>query len=61
MTSHWGLPDPAAAAGNGPGRHLAFADTLRMLRNRIEVFVNLPISALDRLSLQNRLDEIGRS
>jgi arsenate reductase len=32
-----------------------------MLRNRIGVFVNLPIKSLDKLSLQNRLREIGRT
>jgi arsenate reductase len=32
-----------------------------MLRNRIAVFVNLPIKSLDKLSLQNRLREIGRA
>ena len=61
MTAHWGLPDPAAAEGSETERHLAFADTLRMLRNRIEIFTSLPISSLDRLSLQSRLEEIGRS
>jgi len=61
MTAHWGLPDPAAAEGNESERRLAFADTLRMLHNRIGVFVNLPLKSLDKLSLQNRLSEIGRS
>lgn len=61
MTAHWGLADPAAAEGSETERHLAFADTLRMLRNRIEIFTSLPVSSLDRLSLQNRLEEIGRS
>jgi arsenate reductase len=60
MTAHWGLPDPAAAKGNEAELRLAFADTLRMLRNRIGAFVNLPIKSLDKLSLQNRLREIGR-
>jgi arsenate reductase len=59
MTAHWGLPDPAAAEGSEAERRLAFADTLRMLRNRIGVFVNLPIKSLDKLSLQKRLHEIG--
>ena len=31
------------------------------LQNRIAIFVNLPISALDRLSLQSRLDAIGKT
>jgi protein-tyrosine-phosphatase len=61
MTAHWGVPDPAAAEGNEAERRLAFADTLRMLHNRISVFVNLPIKSLDKLSLQNRLREIGRT
>jgi arsenate reductase len=61
MTAHWGLPDPAAAIGNEAELRLAFADALRMLRNRIGAFVNLPIESLDKLSLQNRLREIGRT
>jgi len=60
MTAHWGMPDPAAAEGNETERRLAFADTLRMLTNRIGVFVNLPLGSLDALSLQRRLTEIGR-
>ena len=60
MTAHWGLPDPAAVEGSAAEQHIAFADTLRMLVNRIGVFVNLPIASLDKLSLQTRLREIGR-
>jgi protein-tyrosine-phosphatase len=60
MTAHWGLPDPAAVEGNEAERRLAFAETLRMLNNRISTFVNLPIKSLDKLSLQKRLHEIGR-
>jgi hypothetical protein len=61
MTAHWGLPDPAAVEGNEVQRRLAFADTLRMLNNRISLLVNLPIKSLDKLCLQNRLRDIGRS
>jgi protein-tyrosine-phosphatase len=60
MTAHWGLPDPAAVTGNEAERRLAFAETLRALNNRIGGFVSLPIKSLDRLSLQERLREIGR-
>jgi hypothetical protein len=31
-----------------------------MLRNRISVFVNLPFDQLDKLSLQQNLDQIGK-
>ena len=60
MTAHWGMPDPAAAEGNEAERRLAFAETLRMLNNRVGAFVNLPLKSLDKLSLQKRIDEIGR-
>jgi hypothetical protein len=61
MSAHWGLPDPSRAEGNDAERRFAFADTHRMLHQRISIFVNLPISSLDGLSLQRRLDEIGRT
>jgi protein-tyrosine-phosphatase len=61
MTAHWGISDPAAAEGTEAERRLAFADAYRMLSNRISIFVNLPIASLDRLSLQKRLADIGRT
>lgn len=59
MSAHWGLPDPSAAEGNESERRLAFADTHRMLNQRISVFTSLPLSALSKQSLQRRLDDIG--
>jgi len=61
MTAHWGLPDPAKAQGTEVERSLAFADTMRMLNQRIGIFVSLPLDKLSRLSLQKELDAIGRS
>lgn len=61
MSAHWGLPDPAAATGTEAEVRLAFSETYRMLRNRISIFVNLPLGSLDKLSLQERLDDIGRT
>jgi arsenate reductase len=61
MTAHWGVPDPAAAQGSEAEIRLAFADALRMLTNRINIFVSLPIKSLDQLTLQKRLDTIGKS
>ena len=61
MTAHWGLPDPAAATGTEVERRLAFSETYRMLRNRIQAFVNLPIASLDRMSLTQKLRAIGQA
>ncbi|MET0294518.1 MAG: arsenate reductase ArsC [Phenylobacterium sp.] len=60
MSAHWGMPDPAEANGTDAEIALAFADTYRMLRNRITAFAELPLASLDRLSLKRRMDDIGR-
>lgn len=61
MTAHWGVPDPAAVEGTDSEKALAFAETYRMLNSRISIFTSLPLASLDKLSLQRRLDEIGRT
>jgi protein-tyrosine-phosphatase len=60
MTAHWGMPDPAAVEGSPVEIALAFANAYRMLNNRLTLFMSLPLAALDKLSLQRRLDEIGQ-
>ena len=60
MTAHWGVPDPAAATGSDAEIAAAFAETYRLMNNRISAFVNLPLESIDRLSLTNRLKEIHR-
>jgi arsenate reductase len=60
VTAHWGIPDPAATTGTPAEIAMAFKDAYRMLERRIGIFVALPLASLDRLSLHNRLKEIGR-
>jgi arsenate reductase len=60
MTAHWGIADPAAVEGSEEQQRRAFREAVTHLRRRIELFVSLPIEKLDRLSLQERLKEIGR-
>lgn len=61
MTAHWGLPDPAAMEGSDEQKRRAFAEAFRHLANRINIFTNLPMEKLDKLSLQKQLDDIGRT
>jgi arsenate reductase (thioredoxin) len=61
MSAHWGIPDPAAAEGSEAEIAAAFVDAYGRLNNRINIFVALPFEGLDRLSLQKRLDDIGRA
>lgn len=61
MTAHWGVSDPAAVQGSEAVQMAAFADALRQIRRRLEIFVELPLEKLDRLSLQSKIDEIGKT
>ena len=61
ITAHWGVEDPVGIEGDELTRRTAFATALRELNNRISIFVNLPFDSLDRLRLQEKLDEIGRT
>ena len=61
MTAHWGVRDPAEEEGNEMAKKAAFARAFKELQNRISIFVSLPIHSLDKLKLQEKLDEIGRT
>jgi arsenate reductase len=57
MTAHWGIEDPAAATDVEIQR--AFAQAARFLKNRISLFINLPLTSIDRMALEHKLRQIG--
>lgn len=59
MSAHWGIPDPAAVTGLEAEKRAAFTEAYRMMYNRISLFLALPLDSIDKMSLQNRLTEIG--
>ena len=59
MTAHWGVSDPAAVTGTDAEIMRAFRHAMLALEARIRLFASLPLASIDRLSLQNRLREIG--
>ena len=61
MTAHWGVPDPAAAAGSDDEKRRAFKQALSALSARINLFVNLPLDKLEGLALKKKLQEIGKT
>jgi protein-tyrosine-phosphatase len=61
VTAHWGVEDPAAIDGSEEDKRKAFFRAFTTLQRRIELFLSLPLGKLDKLSLQQRLNEIGRS
>jgi arsenate reductase len=59
MTAHWGVPDPASAIGTPYQIARAFRDAFCLLDRRIQLFVSLPLSTLDRMATRRELDRIG--
>ena len=57
VSAHWGVPDPAAAAGSDEQKRAAFRQAALILRRRIELLVSLPPERLDKA----RLTRVGRS
>lgn len=58
-TAHWGIPDPAHVEGDD-ARRAAFKKAAEQLARRIQLFLSLPIEKLDKLTLKEKLAEIGR-
>ena len=61
MTAHWGIPDPAAVKGTEEEIRQAFRDAFVTLDRRIGLFLSLPLSTLQGLTLQREIEGIGRS
>ena len=60
MTAHWGIEDPAAVEGDDASKRNAVSTAFRLLNRRISLFVSLPMSKLDAMSLKHELDVIGK-
>lgn len=61
VTGHWGMPDPVKAEGSDAQKALAFQQAYGALKQRIDLFTALNIESLNRLALQARIDDIGRT
>ncbi len=59
MTAHWGIEDPAVVEGSEELKRQAFAKAFNQLNRRISLFVSLPFSKIDGMSLKKELDNIG--
>jgi arsenate reductase len=59
LTAHWGIPDPAAVEGTEVERKFAFRQAFKAMETRIKLFLSLPISSIDKMRLQERLNAIG--
>ncbi|MGA8044617.1 MAG: arsenate reductase ArsC [Terracidiphilus sp.] len=60
VSAHWGFPDPAAVQGSDDEKRAAFARTLHHIRNRVQLFLALPLESLDRMALEAKVRAIGK-
>lgn len=60
MIAAWGIDDPTIVEGSEAQKRQAFADAYAQLNRRLEIFVNLPIQALDRMNIEKQIGAIGR-
>jgi arsenate reductase len=60
MTAHWGIEDPVAVEGSDIEKERAFVTAFKYLKNRISVFISLPIRSLDKMALGAKLRDVGR-
>ena len=59
VTAHWGFPDPAAVTGTDEEKRAAFARTMHQIRNRVQLFMSLPLETLDRMAVESRMRALG--
>lgn len=61
MTAHWGVADPAVAQGTPEQVARAYRDAFALLDRRIQLFLSLPLSTLDRMTIKDEIDRIGQA
>lgn len=59
VRGHWGIADPAAAAGSPEDIRAAFATALDRLERRMRALLALPVETMEPAEIQARLNEIG--
>ena len=60
-TAHWGYADPSEKQGSEAEKLEAFMQTLLQIKQRLELFINLPAASLDKLVIQQTARELAQS
>ncbi|WP_326543579.1 arsenate reductase ArsC [Pseudorhodoferax sp.] len=59
-TAHWGYADPSEVEGSAEEKEAAFRNTLHAIRQRVQLLINLPAAAIDKLSLQQSARDLAK-
>lgn len=60
-TAHWSFEDPAAFKGPDIEKRRFFEKIFQEISARIRLFLALPLDKIDRMSLLNELNKIGKT
>ena len=60
-TAHWGYADPSEVEGDDDKKREAFKQTLHMMRKRLDIFVNLPLSSLSKMTIEKTARDLAKS
>ena len=60
-TAHWGYADPSEKQGSEAEKLDAFMQTLLQIKQRLELFINLPAASLDKLVIQQTTRALAQS
>jgi protein-tyrosine-phosphatase len=60
ISAHWGIEDPDKPELSDNEQRKLFQKAFRELEQRIKIFTDLRLDRLDNMSLQKRLDDIGK-
>lgn len=58
-TAHWGFEDPAALEGTNEEKRALFNKIFCQVMSKMDVFVNLPLHALDDQTIKLKIKAIG--
>ena len=58
-TAHWGYADPSEGNGSDAEKLEAFSQTLHLIKRRLEIFTNLPMSSLNKIVLEKTARDLA--
>ena len=59
-TAHWGSADPSEGTGTDEEKLEAFKQTLHLIKKRLDILTNLPLSSLGKMNLQHTARELAK-
>lgn len=59
-TAHWGYADPSEGDADDDNKREAFKQTLHLIRKRLDIFVNLPETRLNKMTIEETARDLAK-